>query len=511
MTDLVLGHGLAFEDLYRGEGLKRIDTLFLDHLAAADAELRDRLLEGRADPSKIDSKDESDLLLALSPHLEEFLAELFGIGTELRELVARQDELGSIFSCKRMFVQMKASKAHAPEEAAGFDAPALEAELTKLFGGAFDQLTFAKNINAWLEDKEANAEALDLATRYTAWAVHTEEGKARHKDDVLFKLIQPFDYDKLVGWSTVEVNGVTMMVKPDEDELYLRDGFVLTDPGMDLTEALDQIHYCVICHDRGRDYCRKGMTDKETGKFKKNPLGVTLVGCPLDEKVSEMHKAKMDGLPLAALAIIAVDNPLVAATGHRICNDCMKACIFQKQEPVNIPQVETRIVKDALALPWGFEVYSLLTRWNPLNLARPLPKEATDFKILIVGLGPAGFTLAYHLMQEGHSVVALDGLKIEPLPAELSGVAPSGERAPFKPIRDISKLYESLDNRVMAGFGGVAEYGITVRWDKNFLKVVRLLVERRDRLTMFGGVRFGSAITAESALLRECDHRRVGV
>jgi len=26
----------------------------------------------------------------------------------------------------------------------------------------------------------------------------------------------------------------------------------------------------------------------------------------------------------------------------------------------------------------------------------------------------------------------------------------------------------------MAGFGGVAEYGITVRWNKNFLKVVRL-------------------------------------
>ena len=31
----------------------------------------------------------------------------------------------------------------------------------------------------------------------------------------------------------------------------------------------------------------------------------------------------------------------------------------------------------------------------------------------------------------------------------------------------------------MAGFGGVAEYGITVRWDKNYLKLVRLLLERR--------------------------------
>ena len=66
--------------------------------------------------------------------------------------------------------------------------------------------------------------------------------------------------------------------------------------------------------------------------------------------------------------MICVDNPLVAATGHRICNDCMKSCIYQKQDPVDIPQVETRMLKDVLALPWGFEIYSLLTRWNPLNL-----------------------------------------------------------------------------------------------------------------------------------------------
>ena len=27
---------------------------------------------------------------------------------------------------------------------------------------------------------------------------------------------------------------------------------------------------------------------------------------------------------------------------------------------------------------------------------------------------------------------------------------------------------------MLAGFGGVSEYGITVRWDKNFLKVIYL-------------------------------------
>src|SRR5258708_7093154 len=58
----------------------------------------------------------------------------------------------------------------------------------------------------------------------------------------------------------------------------------------------------------------------------------------------------------------------------------------------------------------------------------------------------------------------------------------------------------------MAGFGGVAEYGITVRWDKNFLKIIRLLLERRHEFTMFGGVRFGGALTIENAFEMGFDH-----
>ena len=117
----------------------------------------------------------------------------------------------------------------------------------------------------------------------------------------------------------------------------------------------------------------KGASGRGAQSFKKSPFGITLAGCPLEEKISEFQKAKTDGLAIGALAIIAIDNPMAAATGHRICNDCMKSCIYQKQEPVNIPQAETRTLKDVLELPWGFEIYSLLTRWNPLNLRNPYP------------------------------------------------------------------------------------------------------------------------------------------
>jgi NADPH-dependent glutamate synthase beta subunit-like oxidoreductase/NAD(P)H-flavin reductase len=197
---------------------------------------------------------------------------------------------------------------------------------------------------------------------------------------------------------------------------------------------------------------------------------------------------------------------LLAATGHRICNDCMKACIYQKQEPVDIPQIETRTLKDVLGLPWGFEIYSLLTRWNPLNLRRPIPRTATGRTVLVVGLGPAGFNLAHHLMNDGHAVVGIDGLKIEPLPATQSGVEADGTRVPFAAVKEIATLREDLGDRAMAGFGGVAEYGITVRWDKNYLKMVRLLLERRAQFSMFGGVRFGGTVTVEDAFAMGFDH-----
>jgi NADPH-dependent glutamate synthase beta subunit-like oxidoreductase len=74
-----------------------------------------------------------------------------------------------------------------------------------------------------------------------------------------------------------------------------------------------------------------------------------------------------------------------------------------------------------------------------------------------------------------------------------------------------------LDDRVMAGFGGVAEYGITVRWNKNFLKVIRLLLERRAEFSMFGGVRFGGTLTIDDALcergsiILRCARARAGL
>jgi NADPH-dependent glutamate synthase beta subunit-like oxidoreductase/NAD(P)H-flavin reductase len=482
-----LGFNISFPDLYERAGLLRVDQAFLAFLGEADAALLERLSSARNSPQALAQKDESDLLVALAPHTEDFIAKLFGIEAELRALAEQHNELAPIYSVKRLFVQRRAMHKVKPQERAGVDPQAAVAEL---FDGApFTELGFARKVTAWLQDEATHAGKLALAARYAAWAATTPEGKRQHRDGVLFKAPRKLDVMRLVPVHTETRDGY---VAHTLEHLRYRDGFKLTDAGTDLAGALDEANYCIWCHEQAKDSCSKGLHEKAPAEgFKKSAFGVALAGCPLEEKISEFHMVKARGEPLAALGIIVSDNPMVAGTGHRICNDCMKSCIYQKQEPVNIPQAETRTLKDVLELPWGFEIYSLLTRWNPFDLRRPVPKAPSGRRVLVVGLGPAGFTLAHHLMNDGHTVVGIDGLKIEPLEPSLSGV---------------DELREPLDSRAMAGFGGVAEYGITVRWDKNFLKIIRLLLERRRQFAMFGGVRFGGTLTVEDVFTGGFDH-----
>jgi hypothetical protein len=212
---------------------------------------------------------------------------------------------------------------------------------------------------------------------FAAWASLTPEGHAAHRGNTLFHAPHLIDPALLLPFETIERDGVTMLRLP-EDHWRQRDGFALTDAGMNDQQALDQMNYCIWCHTQGKDSCAKGLRDRKTGAFAKSPFGVTLAGCPLEEKISEMHTLRAQGYALGAFAAIAVDNPMMAATGHRICNDCMKSCIYQKQEPVDIPQAETSILKDVLALPWGVEIYALLTRWNPLNIRRHCRSPTAD-------------------------------------------------------------------------------------------------------------------------------------
>ncbi len=510
-----LAFDMQFSQLYTRAGLLGLDHIFLQDLQAGAPELAAQLRQARSHPDALAPLQESQLLISLGPQLEHFLARLFNIEGAVARLSEQHLELAPLYVIKRQFVQRRAARAYTREQAEALDGAQLRSELTAWLGDGFDELRFAEHVQHWLTDEVAHAAALDVALRYAAWALHSAAGQLAHRADVIFRAAHGIDPEHLVESAQSEQRDGYRVFTIRPQQLRRRDGFALTDQGTDLRGALEQANYCIFCHVQGKDSCSQGLKEKApkdgaplSGKaaYKKSVFGVTLAGCPLSEKISEFHTLKAAGHALAALAMIVVDNPMVAATGHRICNDCMKACIYQKQEPVNIPQIETRTVKDVLALPYGFEIYSLLTRWNPLNLRRPTPRARSGYRVLVTGLGPAGYTLAHHLLNDGHSVVGIDGLKIEPLPENLCGVRADGSRVPFAPVARIADLHEALDERVLAGFGGVAEYGITVRWDKNFLKVVRLLLERRAEFAMFGGVRFGGTLTADDAFACGFDH-----
>lgn len=480
---------LEFSDLYNRQGLLKIDEYFLQFVKDFDETLYEGNLSLRENRKGLTEKLESEFLIKNAKVLEDFLALFFNIKTENETLFREHLKFENFYTAKRIFIQRRVAKKY----------QSFEGEIPKNF---YEEIDLANQIAGCLSDEEKNKDKLEELEKYCAFALYHPQGIEKHKDWVLFHLPKKIDFNHLVECERSE-DGT---IRANEKDLQNRDGFKLTDKGCNLKQGLDQTNYCIFCHNQEKDSCRKGLTEKD-GSFKKNPLGAELSGCPLDEKISEMNLLKNEGKSIAALAIAIVDNPMIAGTGHRICNDCMKSCIYQKQEPVNIPQIETRTLKDVLELPFGFEIYSLLTRWNPLNLDRPIEKEPSGYKVLVAGLGPAGYTLAHHLLNEGHLVVGVDGLKIEPLNPEISGIDLSGNRHDFRPIKDVNEIYEELDERDIGGFGGVAEYGITVRWDKNFLKIIRLLLERRKHFRMFGGFRLGSGLDCHDALAEyDFDH-----
>jgi NADPH-dependent glutamate synthase beta subunit-like oxidoreductase/NAD(P)H-flavin reductase len=466
--------GYDWADLYDHDRLRTLAIEFDRFVEQRDEALFRKFDLYRYAPN-LPEPEESALLIEVGKHLAAFLTKLFRVDAETAALRERAEREAEVSRFKREFVAKRVAKFNGAAPA-GIPAAAEAAASTQ-----DPELALARVANALL-DREKTGEAPAELPELIAWT-HAQWKAGVFRGWTSFRLPQPMVYDRLVP--TVAYDEARF--QGDPHHFRRRDGFKLTDPRMTPREVADEAHYCIYCHERKKDSCSHGFP-QANGTFKPNPIGRPLEGCPLDEKIGEMNILRAAGEAIAALAMVMIDNPMCPGTGHRICNDCMQSCIFQKQDPVNIPQIETGVLTDVLFLPWGFEIYSLLTRWNPLHVRRPMALPYNGKNVLVVGLGPAGYTLAHYLANEGFGVVAIDGLKIEPIEGNV-----------FEPIRDARKLWDELDDRILAGFGGVSEYGITVRWDKNFLKVIRIALERKSNLRIYGGVRFGGTLMIEDA------------
>lgn len=256
-----------------------------------------------------------------------------------------------------------------------------------------------------------------------------------------------------------------------------RADFELCDHALTNNQAYLEATYCLHCHKNNKDTCRTGLIEKP--------------GCPVDLPISEMNQLYAMGHPLAALVLMMNKNPMILATGHRICADCMDSCIFQTQDPVNVPGIESNITHLCLHLPWGFEILYLLSYWNPLNPHVVSLKKS----VLVVGMGPGGFTLAHQLLARGHTVVGMDGLELTTPKAFLT-----------RPLKNFNVLHEPLSTRHPKGFGGVMEYGITARWNKNYLTAIMLMLARHPQFTFMGHHFFGDTFGLKQAFSHGFDH-----
>ncbi|WAR43401.1 pyridine nucleotide-disulfide oxidoreductase [Methylomonas rapida] len=542
LTQLTLGiPGFEYKDLYDAKRLNDLMTVFDQSVEQHDPELFNEIVAYRACAGEGMKPEEiSELLVKMAPLVGTFVARLFNVvDVRDKQIEHIRGEFDSVFTYRSEIIGNLA-KLFKGQTIEGWDIAALRLQLDALLAAtgktelyAADpelavaqlgadlwrmsknealsdadvavlksQISDAPVLNASYDSPSALvAGLLDIVCRWSFAAKHDPQLQALVAKWLSYKVPEKTDLENLVDHATASQDGYDVWAC-DEHHHRRRDGFALTDKRFKQRQALYEVDHCIYCHDRDNDSCSKGIKNKKDGTFKTNHLGALMTGCPLEEKISEMHVVKRQGDNIGALAMIIIDNPMCPGTGHRICNDCMRGCIYQKTESVNIPQIETNVLTDVLFMPWGFEIYSLLTRWNPLNVKRPTALPYNGKNVLVAGMGPAGYTLAHYLLNEGFGVVGIDALKIEPLPLHLTG----DRNNPPMPIMDFKDLYEDLDKRVMLGFGGVAEYGITVRWDKNFLKVIYLTLLRRSAFKCYGGIRFGGTVTIEEAWNLGFDH-----
>ena len=331
MPERALGFGLSHQDLLTSPDKihKRFQTFLTTYTKSSKA---------------------TDLV-SLARALDQFLSVLFSVSFKTQRLT--QD----ILDFQTRFIRRKAAL-----NPTYTDLPTQELInwAHKLWGDPFNTERFYRQVSVW--EKNQEIKHINRALNFCRVCLFHPQGASFRKKYVLFQLPQKLDFTPTALNASYRKNDSSYY---HEDPVY-RSDFSLTTQAPSAEDALRHSALCLKCHQRQKDTCRKGYPQAD-GSFLSNPLDQELIGCPLDQKISQMHLLYQEGRILGALGVIMVDNPLVPLTGLRICNDCEKACIFQKQTQVDTPRVETHILDTILKKPWGVEIYLFADTMEPID------------------------------------------------------------------------------------------------------------------------------------------------
>jgi len=326
--------GYLFRDLYDPERLDSLYERFCQEIQATNPELWREWDAYRSTPDAPRPPVAlSNLLVAMAARVSRFIARLFDIQPRVDTLSAITRDQDDLFRFKVDFVRRRVlpllkATAHVvstPEDEAA--TVTLIADMARPESSLHNEprndleLAVARAGCALLDAEKAGGDVtsqIDSLKRWCAARLHDPA----YRTWVIFRFPETLDYWRLVDVQRPRPDFAEYMVGP-ATRLRRRDGFTLTDARMNSREVLSEIHYCVLCHERDKDSCSKGLHD-QAGTIAANPLGVALGGCPLDEHISEMHTLRKAGDAIGALALVTLTNPMCPGTGHRICNDCMK-------------------------------------------------------------------------------------------------------------------------------------------------------------------------------------------
>lgn len=251
----------------------------------------------------------------------------------------------------------------------------------------------------------------------------------------------------------------------------------------------------------------------QTGSWRtERPVYVNLLppcsaNCPAGEDIQGwLYEAQESGEGYErAWRKLTADNPLPAVMGRVCYHPCQSQCNRgQLDEVVGINAVERFLGDEAIAKGWNFSA----------------PRRTSGKRVLVVGSGPAGLSVAYHLRKLGHEVTIRETnaepggmlrygipeyrLPREVLDAEIQRIVRMGVRLECNAhVKDLEAATASYDATVLAiGAGVGAHVRIPAGAAAKIMDAVALLKETAEGQTPMLGRRvavYGGGNTAMDA------------
>ena len=244
-----LGFGIAFPDLYEREGLLRARRRSSPSSARPTTRLRDRLIAARAKPPS--GKEESELLVALAPHVEDFIAQaLRHRGRSAGAGRAAQRARAALLGQAPVRAAPRAAQGQARGRA-GLDG----------FASSRTELDFARKVTR-VAARTRRRTRQKLEARRALRRLGDDDARRQGEASRAACSSRRRASSTSCAWCRCTRKRRDGFAEHTLEHLRQREGFALTDQGTDLVGALDEANYCIWCHEQGKDSCSKGLQEK---------------------------------------------------------------------------------------------------------------------------------------------------------------------------------------------------------------------------------------------------------